>query len=150
MKTIKKVKLRQGMFLEVDWTERTADDFLEQSTKSNNAVHNDFINALKGLTVHLRELSEQPENANMEVIGYSIGGSGESEGVTISGSRTLSSGKKLNLNSPFEKYEDSDYGAISELINQLQVIEAEVHAYLFEGKHAPKAQLEMEFEETEE
>lgn len=85
----------------------------------------------------------------MECMGFSIGGSGDSEGVTIIGRRDLSSGSVLNLTSPFTKFQ-SDYSFTSELAELIETCKAEVYSYLFEGKHQPDAQMKIEFPEDEE
>jgi len=83
--------------------------------------------------------------------GFSIGGSGESEGITLIGYRELEAGKVLNLTSPFQKWDGDNrmYSFDSELAEVIENCKNEVHLYLFEGKHQPEAQLDM-FEAPEE
>lgn len=69
------------------------------------------------------------------------------EGVTIIGGRNVDAGY-LNLVAPFTKW-DSDYEYISELGEIVEECKNEVMLYLFENKHQPEAQLEMEFENEE-
>lgn len=145
---IKKAKLIRKMFLEVEYTERTEDDTLEIKKKSNSVVHEDLKASFDALAPHLGKLCEQPKDAVMSVSGFTITGS--EEGIVLTGTRKLSNGKMLNLNSPNEKYEDSDYEDINEVAQLLEVAKGEIHEYLFEGKHAPKAQTELEFEEEPE
>ncbi len=81
--------------------------------------------------------------------GFTIGGNGDSEGVTLIGRRTLGNGKILNLVSPFQKWEGDSYnyawlGELSEIISECR---GEVHLYLFDGKHQPDTQLSLFYEE---
>lgn len=79
--------------------------------------------------------------------GFSIGGSGDSEGVTIFGVRELSNGKKLNIVSPFTRWDD-DYTYAFDLAQIVEECKGEVYLYLFENKHQPETQLDM-FDEEE-
>lgn len=146
---IKKVKITNKMFLETEYTERTMDDFLEIKKKSNQVIHDDLKEAMKALDEHCSALCEQfkknKELAEVSVTGFSIGGDGDSEGITLIGTRKLSTDKVLNLVSPFERFEDSDYKSMGDLAQLIELAKAEVMAYLFEDKHAPKAQTEIEF-----
>lgn len=82
--------------------------------------------------------------------GFTIGGNGDSEGVTLVGRRLLANGKTLNLVSPFQKWEGDNYNYswISELSEIISECRGEVHLYLFEGKHQPDTQLSL-FDEPE-
>ncbi len=144
---IKKVKLKRGMFLQVDYTLNTEDDTQEISKSSNSVVHDDLKQALKNLSPHLRDLCEQAADSEMEVTGFTITGGGE--GIVLTGTRKLLSGKTLNLNSPNERWENSEYSASQELGELLETAKGEVSQYLFEGKHAPKAQQELDFDEMD-
>ena len=68
---------------------------------------------------------------NYEITGYSIGGSDDSAGVTITGKKLLESGQVLNLNVPFTKFEDEDgyiHGAA--LMSDIQACNYEVEEFL--------------------
>lgn len=146
--TIKKAKLIRGLFLEVEYTERTEDDTLEIKKKSNQVVHEDLKDSFQKLAPHLESLCEQPEESEITISGFTI--TGMDDGFVISGSRKLSNGKVLNLNSPNERWEDSEYRYRDEIGQLLEEAKSEIHQYLFEGKHAPKPQQEFDFPEEEE
>ena len=76
--------------------------------------------------------------------GFSIAGSEENEGVTISGSKDGKYGT-VNLNTPFTKYSSDEYPFVSELAEDIQKCHYEVEQYLFEGKRAPEKQMSMDF-----
>jgi len=82
---------------------------------------------------------------NTTCTGFSIGGSGDSEGVTIYGRRELGNGKVINLVAPFQKWDNDsfNYGNTSDLSEIIEAARYEVHQYLFEGKHAPDMQLSL-------
>lgn len=87
---------------------------------------------------------------DMECTGFSIGGSGDNEGVTLIGKRELSTNKTLNLTAPFTKWDDSmPYRHSSDLSELIETCKAEVYSYLFEGKHQPDAQMSFEFPEEQ-
>ena len=77
------------------------------------------------------------------VTGFSIGGSGDNEGVTLIGQKKLSTEKILNITTPFEKWEGSEYSFISELADAIESCKHEVEQYL-NGKMAPPAQQELD------
>jgi hypothetical protein len=51
----------------------------------------------------------------------------------------------VNLNTPFTKYESTEYPFTTDLGADVQACIYEVEQYLFEGKRAPEVQLEMDF-----
>lgn len=92
------------------------------TVEGKNLVTSDLINAFKALVPHLAFLCEQKEAAGtdfledlpdnigsiLEVSGYTLGGDGDSRGVTLTGKRFLKSNKVLNLNAPFTKFADEN------------------------------------------
>ncbi|RHR72414.1 hypothetical protein DWW69_16085 [Bacteroides sp. AF16-49] len=136
----------------------------EVAKKCDQIVHNDLKEAFKALRPFLITIAEQPEaglfNLNnidsepderMEkdimkyiVTGYTVGGSGESEGVTLTGQKILKSGQVLNLNAPFTKYCDDtnpdSYPYASELSIAISRCNYEVTEYLFNEKWGIKQQ----------
>lgn len=118
-------------------------------------AHNDLVQAFHKLIPHIAFLSELPEVfgklledvptvASITVQSFSIGGEDEHEGISLSGTRTLSTGKSQILNTPFYKWEDEQpYEYMSELGEVMAEIKHEVEEYLFHKKKAPKRQLEM-------
>lgn len=134
----------------------------EVSKKCSQIVHADLKAAIERLKVHLVAVCEQPESGlvdfenignfdltqleNYLVTGYSISGSDESSGVTITGQKLLKSGQVLNLNSPFIKFEDMEaYPFAGELYNDIQGCNWEVSEYLFSEKWGIKQQ-EFDFD----
>lgn len=83
-----------------------------------------------------------------KVTGFKISGSGDSQGVTITGQRKLSTDKVLNLNTPFIKFED-EYLYANELRIAITECQQEVIEYM-QGKKAPDAQLSLFDEDGEE
>lgn len=167
---IKKAKIDKEMFLNVTYHESI---ILISGTKrkdiggsitrdGENAIHDDLKAAFKKLNPHLALIAEMIANPALDdldmisdevkdfnVTGFSIGGNGDTEGVTLIGQRTLSTGKILNLTTPFEKWDGSEYAFINELAETIEECKHEVELYL-NGKMAPPAQQEMDFETAEE
>jgi hypothetical protein len=166
---IKKAKIKNRIFLSSEYVEKLNGVNKTRKEDSDAIVHDDLINAFQRLVPHFALLTEQvlesevesiilngkeiPEDLlqKIKVSGITVGGTGESEGITISGSKRLSNGKMINFNTPFTKWEavDEGYKFISELINVLEDLKDEVIAYM-EGKQGTKAQTEMNFDGEEE
>jgi hypothetical protein len=68
------------------------------------------------------------------VAGFTLGK--DSESVTISGNKTLKSGKSLNISTPPQQWDDTDYPFMAELIKSVDLLKSEVYEYI-EGKRAP-------------
>ena len=170
--TVKKAKLR-GHSLEVEMQEELVVEGSgsvtnEITKKCNTLVHEDLKKALSKLKLHLIVICDLRHadiihNADefdqidleqfkeYEVTGFSIGGEDDNEGVVLIGSRKFSSGKVLNIVTPFTKYVDENdpYVFASELSLDIASAVYEVEQYLFHDKYAVK-QLEMDFIDTEE
>ena len=127
------------------------------TVEGKNLVTNDLINAFKALVPHMAFLCEQkefledmPENIDsiLEVTGYTVGGDGDSRGVTLTGKRFLKSNKVLNLNAPFTKFtdENEDYAFQFELEQAIESCSYEVNEYIF-NKKWKVVQQELPFEE---
>lgn len=152
MKTeIKKVKITGQQTLDVVLIEHVENDVQnENSKKCGNLVHEDMRLAFKALSGHLALLCETRESVDLDlgddehaakvdklfVTGFTIGGSDDSEGVTLIGGKKLSNGKVLNLVAPFQKYEDDEYGFAEELFNDIKICLTEVDEYLYHNKCA--------------
>ncbi len=122
------------------------------TVEGKNIVTKDLTNAFRKLVPHLTMLCEQKEASHadrmdeltdemysvLEVTGYSIGGSDNSEGVTLSGKRFLKSKKVLNLNAPFTMFdnENEEYKYAFELQQEIEACNYEVEQYLFNKKWA--------------
>lgn len=132
------------------------------TVEGKNLVTNDLVNAFKALIPHLAFLCElkeadgkelledMPENIEsiVDVSGYSIGGDGDSRGVTLTGKRFLKSNKVLNLNAPFTKFTDEseNYRFQFELEQAIEACDYEVNEYLF-NKKWKVVQQELPFED---
>jgi len=161
---IKSAKIKDGLFLEGSYTEDLPGHSKKDSKFSCTVpVHNDLIIAFAKLPKHLailcdgltlpakiKHLSDW-DNEELEkftVKGFTIGGNDENEGVTLSGAKEGGYGL-INLNTPFQKWENSEYPYIGDLGSDINTCIYEVEQYLFEGKKAPDQQLALDFEEEE-
>jgi hypothetical protein len=112
----------------------------------HDPVHPDLVNAVHGLWPHLAlrtslikktQIDDADEQEKYKVTGYSIGGKEGQEGITVTGMRKNEDGQYYSLNSPFTRIEGTEgnqYQLIGDLMDKIKKIEAEVKAYLFEGK----------------
>ena len=151
---IKKAKIKDDLFLEVEYVE----DLPGHSKKDTKLsctipVHDDLKTSFQKLHKHLAilcdevaapkknafELAEFPE---FYVRGFSISGSEETEGVTINGFKEGKYGD-VNLNTPFTKYNDSEYPFLDSLGSDIERALYEVEQYLFHGKGAPEKKLNL-------
>lgn len=155
---IKKAKVTKDNTLVATYSDETGTVTVE----GKNLVTNDLINAFKELVPHMAFLCElkeadgknflgdMPDNIDsiLEVTGYSVGGDGDSRGVTLTGKRFLKSNKVLNLNAPFTKFadENEDYQFQFELEQAIEACSYEVNEYIF-NKKWKVVQQELPFEE---
>ena len=155
---IKKAKIKDDLFLEVEFTE----DLPGHSKKETKLtctvpVHDDLKESFNKLDKHLAILCDEikfkgknfdqfdhDDLVLFSVKGFSIGGNDENEGVTISGMKEGKYGI-VNLNTPFTKYEGTEYPHTSQLGADIQTCLYEVNEYLFNGKRAPEKQLAIDF-----
>jgi len=158
---IKKASIKDGLFLNVEYTEELQGHSKKDTKLSCTVpIHEDLKTAFQKLHRHLAILADQekaPKNSTafqqveyekFGVRGFSIGGNDENEGVTISGYLDGKYGI-VNLPSPFTKFEGSEYPFLSELYDDVSACIDEVEEYLFNGKRAPEQQLELFGEELE-
>lgn len=155
---ITKAKVTKDNTLVATYTDETGTVTVE----GKNLVTNDLINAFKALVPHMAFLCEQKEAAGtdfledlpdnigsiLEVSGYTLGGDGDSRGVTLTGKRFLKSNKVLNLNAPFTKFadENENYAFQFELEQAIESCCYEVNEYIF-NKKWKVVQQELPFEE---
>lgn len=170
---LKKAKINSDNHLQVEYTEITASAedpnesvYTEITKKCGQKVHKDLITAYSRFIPHLLLLCELIDSPDIDglswdpgdsnsifdmpvlekftVTSFSIGGSDEHEGITITGKKFLKSGKVLNLNTPFTKFEDENmpYTYAKELHAAFIDVDYEVQAYI-EGKYAPPSQLNL-------
>ncbi len=169
---IKKAKVIDDTFMEIEYTEcqPDGDSTTQHEIKAlmRNRVHQDLLLAYEKLKVHMALLCESldPDNYEEEqfstgeiytllefekfkVMSFSIGGEGDSQGVTISGRRALRGKRILNLNAPFTKFDKLEglesYEFLDLMVSDLFGCIEEVKAYLG-GKHAPNPQQEISFQ----
>lgn len=159
---IKKGKIKNNLFLQYEYLQTIDNVTNSHNTSSDAPIHDDLRAAFKGLIPHYAFISKEITEKKMQqyindklsnedemflmynVNSFSIGGSGDSEGVTLTGTKQVQLGV-INFSTPFLKWED-EYKFIDELIEAVELVKSEVHEYL-NGKQAPKAQQEMSFED---
>lgn len=131
------------------------------TVEGKNIVHDDMKNAMRLLSTHLAflcdqieaydkgfyELDDDPDAlARYKVTSYTLGGSGDHEGVTLSGSRKGRAGALINLNSPFTKFvggeHDEPYDYAFELSSLIAHCNEEANKYI-DGKISPNVQLDI-------
>lgn len=152
--TITKVKLLSGDKVEIDFIKEPDPKApvrrkpVEASDKFKDPPHPDFVRALAGLDVHAALVGEfvpminvpdifHPDQAIIDkfhVSGVTIIGSGtDDEGVIITAQKTLSTGKKMNFNTPLLRINDTGdkaYGHTDALIEQMGKLVGEADLYL--------------------
>lgn len=167
--TIKQASIKNSLFLAYKYDQVIKNTKKSASESSDAPIHDDLREAFSYLVPHFaficeeiketecknrldnpkEELPEEHILLKYRVQGFTISGQGDSEGVTISGTKRLESGKILPLNTPFLKFEDgNEHCFMPELIEAIDNLKSEVYEYL-EGKQAPSRQEEMNFEEDE-
>jgi hypothetical protein len=153
MDKIKKASLKKGRTLEITLTEIIT---VDQGTVENEVVkkcnylaHIDLINTFEVLDHHLKDVCEMNGmTEEFHVSGFTLADGADGDGVILTGSKKLSTGKVLNLNTPLVEYYGGEYGASEELEEAITKCVAEVKEYL-NGKCAVK-QLEMNFDGEDE
>jgi len=128
-----------------------------KGAKGDWIAHDDLVWAFRALNPHFAFINQIPEVEGLsldqvpfvetcDVTSFSISGDPESEGISISGTRTLDNGLVQTLSSPTVKYDFEGYAYGQELSEVAYAVQEEVKAY-YEGKSAPKRQMEL-FEEN--
>ena len=131
--------------------------------EGKNLVTKDLLQTFSALVPHITFLCEQREAyrlermdefpneiyTNLDVTGFSVGGSADSEGVTLIGKRFLGTKKVLNLCAPFTMFEsdNEEYTYAFELKEAIEACSFEVEEYLFNKKWAV-VQQELPFDEA--
>lgn len=159
---INKAKIKNKLFLYYEYGLMVGDVNHDIKTLSDAPIHDDLRDAFRNLIPHFAFLCEEIGEYKMKefvdgklsmeddlfikynVNQFSIGGSGDSEGVTLSGNKRVGAGV-VNFNTPFVRYSD-EYEYMNEFIAAIETAQDEVKLYI-EGKHAPKAQQEMVFDD---
>lgn len=160
---IKKMKFRDGMFATVEYREEAGYTNDDMTRVCNNPVTEEFKETLQVLGIHCILICElvdvekvKGDLANyhpkmlefVTVKGISWGGD-DGEGVTLSFERKLSTGRVLNLNTPFTKFNDEQivYKFDEELQEAIAAVEEKIEAYLG-GEYGEGAQLGMDLPEA--
>ena len=142
---IKKAKVKSGMFLTYEYSERTLSAQNNVTMSSDAPIHPDLESAFKKLVPHFALLTEEVSHGiaagtieqnepfhelldKFTVTGFSLGGSGDSEGVVIIGNKELVTGKKVNFNSPFQTFYDDS----SEAYPYTHELKQDVNAVIYE------------------
>ena len=157
---VTKVKLGKDDTLDLEYdeiitSEETGPILNQYVLKGGNKPHNDLLRTLEPLKLHVARICEQlPGEGKMKVngggaiveaitvTGVTIGGSDETEGVTIVAKRKLTSDKTLNLDTPFQKWEDEAYKYANDLQSDISYLLAECEEYI-RGKYAPNEQKDL-------
>ena len=156
--TIKSGKISNGMFLNYSFEEKKPESTDTVNKKSDLPIHIDCQVAFNNLIPHLMLLCEQEQVSdeildsidngvgdvhaedsyfkNYRVTEFKITGSANSEGVVLSGTRYLSTGKTISLATPFIRWDNEEYKNIAELVEAVENLREEVYQY-YKGKHAP-------------
>lgn len=127
--------------------------------KQDTPVHPDLKKAFKDIIPHFMLLCEQvsenkaikeaikdgmPEGEldgasvffPFEVDSFKISGSGDNEGIVFKGTRILSHGGVLKLETPKLQFEDHEYKYTDELLDAVNALKEETYEYS-QGKRAP-------------
>ena len=146
---IRKAKITDKLFLHAAWDQEMPGHANKSfDLDSTVPVHQDLKDAFSKLNIHLGMMSDYipwPKNAqDLAAIeaptdfycrSFSIGGSGEAEGVTLSGSKDGYLGN-ININTPFQRFVNTEYRFMGELSAIIQECITEVEQYIFHGKKA--------------
>ncbi len=142
---ISKAKLIKGMYLEVSFHDGNAE---VHKSYSKTEASPKLTKAFQKFNHHLADLCEQHTNDgntdydNIAALGYSIKGEGEKEGVTVTGIRTLATGRSITLNSPFIGLEisESDYANCKKLVSDLDNCRTEILVFMENNKSSDEIQ----------
>ena len=155
--TIKNASIKRVMFLKYGYDHFVNNAKFTHSSSGDAPIHEDLREAFQNLIPHFAFICEEINESvcrqaindiekgviqdsetdplrKYNVSGFTLGK--DSEGVTISGSKSLESGKSVNINTPFTAWDDTDYPFISELMESVDLLKDEVYQYI-EGKRAP-------------
>ena len=153
IRKIKSASLKRGRTVDVKFTRlyhSSAGNVEPKCTETGETLaHEDLLESFKKLESHLIAVCEMnglPED--FEVSGFMIAEGKQGEGVTLQGSRRLSTKKILSLETPVVEYDGKDYPNGDELESDINSCIEEVKLYL-DGKCAIK-QVEINFNQEDE
>lgn len=171
---IKKAGITSGLFLSYEFEQTDSNVKNINKTKSDLPIHDDLRRAFRALIPHFvficeeikdetiienainnyddylldQETSKHPEFFKYYVSDFTITGKGDAEKLKISGSKSLESFESISWTAPEILLDSTKYKFVESLKESVAVLKREVLAYM-EGKHAPKAQMEMFSDEEE-
>jgi len=136
--TLQKARVKKGLLYAEFAEQTTLEDPARQFTmQGTQPIHDDLVNALAELVPHFVRLTEQlpvshtaDERQPFTVSGFSLS---NKNGVTLSGSRTLSGGSVLNMTAPFVSFDEEafeEYDGAQELEQAMSTVLAEVELAL--------------------
>lgn len=151
---IKKAFIVDATTLDVEYGEHIQEGSASVKKSCESCIHDDLASAFEKLNIHLSTLSYQHDSKGkvlkegVTCIGFELTGSGDRASVKLVGYRTLPNQKELKLSTPKQLFEGDfwNYPQMGELEQIIEECKQEVLAYLFEGKHAPDNQMELELE----
>lgn len=172
---IKKAGIISSLFLSYEFEQTDSNVKNIIKTSSDLPIHEDLRKAFRALIPHFvficeeitdetiiesainnyegylenKETSLCPELFKYYVSDFTLAGKGDAIKLKISGSKLLESFGQISFTAPEILLNSTKYKFIEALKESVEVLKHEVIAYM-EGKHAPKAQLEMFAEEEEE
>lgn len=168
--TIKNASIKRVMFLKYGYDHFVNNAKFTHSSSGDAPIHDDLRESFQNLIPHFAFICEEINEAvcrqaindikkgiihdfetdplrKYDVSGFTLGK--DSEGVTISGSKSLESGKSININTPFTQWDDIEYPFMSELLAAVDLLKSEVYEYI-EGKRAPIIHQTIDMFESEE
>lgn len=151
---VKKVKIAKGRTLEVTMTEYLLVNEIptqnEVVKKCEYLAHQDLLDAFEKLHSHMVNICELDcDKALVKVTGFTLSTGPEGgSAIILVGSKTLTTGKVLNLVSPLTEFDSAEYEMGHILEDLITDCVTEVQLYINEGKSAVK-QTAMNFDEDD-
>jgi hypothetical protein len=165
---IKKAGITSGLFLSYEFEQTDSNVKNINKTKSDLPIHDDLRRAFRALIPHFVFICEEitdegliakaidnyeeyledietslhPEFFKYYVSDFTLAGKGDNIKLRISGAKSLESFENISFTAPEIILDSTKYKFVEALKDAVEVLKHEVIAYM-EGKHAPKAQLEM-------
>ena len=148
--TIKNASIKRVLFLKYGYDHFVNNAKFTHSSSGDAPIHDDLRDAFANLTPHFAFICEEINESTCRqaindiakgvvqdaetdplgkyhVAGFTLGK--DSESVTISGNKTLKSGKSLNISTPPQQWDDTDYPFMAELIESVDLLKSEAVSY---------------------
>lgn len=159
--TINRWKYKDGV-LEIGYTKK--DDPGQCDETFGAKPHTDLISAIQRLVIHWAVLVYYVDPASipdiagvssdvtkdMKVSSCSISGDDGKQNVTICGQRKVANNRWVNINTPprmFAENEATRYQYMDDLMENLNLLDQELRAFMDGSKRAPEPQQQLPFEE---